>query len=197
VGPEAKTKISSIRACVQKSADMINRTASITFRVECECEACQHRYSWNYTLTKNTSSAYYGYARDPTPGLMKQVTGAFKDMKFGVIRCPKCRYLQSWMKTQWVERNEGWASLLAFPILFYLGRYLHWPWPSRSLVDLGDLIVFALAALCYLIVLAVLMTPFAWVARKLSTSPNASWHRSHGPDVPPPRSPSITPVPKN
>lgn len=176
---------------------MINKTASITLHVTADCEGCGHRYDWKVTLTKKTSSALYGYARDPTPGLMKQATKTIAEFRYGLRRCPGCGYLQSWMRKQWEERNTNVAIGLSIPLFIALGYCVGWPWPQRTLTDVSDLIAFGGALLGYFLMFAIVSMPFQIGAQRLSskTDPNKKWHSTHGSEIPPVRLPYVEPVP--
>lgn len=175
---------------------MINRTASIAFHVTAACEGCGQRYDWKVTLTKKTSSAAYGYARDPTPGLMKEATKTLAENRYGLHRCPGCGYLQSWMRKQWEERNTTIAITLSIPLFIAVGYCIGWPWPQRTVTDVFDLIVFGGALLGYFLMFAVVSAPFQVAAQRFSskTDPNKKWHLKHGSEIPPVRLPQVEPV---
>lgn len=176
---------------------MIDKTASLDLHVEAECEGCSHRYDWTVSLSKTTSSAWYGYARDPTPGLMKEVSETFEKSRYGLRRCPKCGYLQSWMRGQWEERNTNIAIALSLPLFVALGYLLGWPRPRPGLeIEFRDLIKIALTLFVYFLGLVAVSAPFQVLASRYSarTDPNAAWHVSHGPAVPAPKPPRVRPA---
>lgn len=169
----------------------MQKTASITLHVDAECEACDYKYDYQVTLSNTTSNALSIVCEDPTPGLMKQI----QQGDFGVRRCPKCGWLQSWMAKEWKDNWETVAFVLSIPFFIFVVILIGAPWPDRGLDGFGDLVVFALALCGYVLLLCITAFPFNAVVQPLLKDPNKRWHRRHGPDDPAPKLPNVQIVP--
>ncbi len=176
---------------------MIERTASVTFHIVAECEACAHRYEWDVQVTNTTSSAWYGYARDPTPGMMRKVNEYVGSTRWGVRPCPQCGYVQSWMYADWVTRNQIISAVCAIPLFIVVGFLLGWPMNEKgSHITLGYLIGRVAALAGYAMLLVLLTIPVYVAGKKLwfKAGPNKAWHEKHGPSIPAEKLPTVMPL---
>lgn len=166
----------------------MQRTASVTFHVSAECEACSHQYDYDVTLSNSTSTGLL-FCPDPTTGLMEKI----QDGKFGVQRCPHCRYLQSWMVKQWKDRWETAAVIVSIPFFIIVGKLIGWPWPNNDHEPLWGYFIDISILISYFLLFCVIVTPFYLLAHLLSNNPNKEWHEKNGPVQPFPKFPMLTP----
>ena len=99
---------------------MARYTASVTLKISVLCEACEHPYQWIANMSNSTSTSGLLPAKDPEHGLRERIG----NLQFGVHRCPKCRYLQSWMRPEWASNIESAAVAIAIPFFLVGGEKL-------------------------------------------------------------------------
>ena len=77
--------------------DIVYR-ARTTAVVRVTCEACEHVFTYRYTLFGDSESPGY-------EGAMGELEAQVRDKCFGTRRCPACGYFQSWMVEQLKSRT--------------------------------------------------------------------------------------------
>lgn len=148
----------------------VYRTAKVELRVDVTCEACGHKYMMQHEISHTTDAfAFSGLStKDPTEGLMKKI----ERLEVGVLPCPECKYLQSWMIPVWRRCILG-KTLLGSILLGIAAAIFR---SASHILLLCIPGVIALGVFC-------------------GIRPNRRWHREHGPRVPEPRQPTIRPIP--
>lgn len=157
---------------------------SKNFRVIVTCEACQHVYEYDHTVegrstTGDTSSAFFAQEQ-----LKEQIAGK----QFGVMRCPRCRFMQSWMiHAHCIDRFVSTLMITVFIIGVLVAGFHVLPFPlgHSPLLIVGGVIGY--------LAVSVGITS-AIMAITGVRNPNRKWHKEHGQEVPPRRSPTAIPM---
>ena len=93
-------------------------TASATLEVKVLCEKCQQIYNYD-AIIRASRSNFISSPLDRPEGLaeecvkdLKEKLKVFKIKDLGYKKCPKCSYIQSWMKESRKEEVGGYASMI-------------------------------------------------------------------------------------
>ncbi len=150
---------------------MAHTLATVKIQVDVECEAC----ACQYTYRKQYSSSTKGWSGDRA---VAKIQGQIGSGDLGFKRCPKCKYLQSWMHSSRSATVSSVGSLIGFFAALLSGpAYQSTPfWPQTGW---GKLLILVANCVAWIVVSGM-------VANFLfpPNAPNARWHKKHGPDEP-------------
>ena len=155
--------------------------ARLKLHVDAECEACGHKYSYDYLL-RGSGSGGPAYVEERAMG-----------GEYGCRRCPKCKYLQSWQEVTWRRSMAMLSVLIAVvpAVILYLVAANSSMWPTNEIRDLGDFMIYVYAAMAYLLVWAIIAIPLLTLTITSFKQPNRRWHKKNGPAIPWPKFPKI------
>lgn len=153
-------------------------TATASFMVIADCEACSHPYHWTVAIEHKEYSGFMGRIKDPRGGL------AMKLMSQGIPMlkpCPKCGYTQSYMHSTWESMyKRNWFMPVILAGIGILFAFMGMSMASEKGDATGGWMFGIVGGITALLAIPSGM----YIARELEAGPNRKWHKKHGSEVP-------------
>jgi hypothetical protein len=171
--------------------------AEAHWRVTVSCEACNHSYTYDQifsrfvpvTIVMETQQKYSNWGHERQQD----------NSKLPVMRCPKCRYIQSWNQSAAINDFVGSIYLLSIlgGLAVGLLAILRYTGSVNGMVDflLADLMR---SLLVFLVTVSIVLIPTKYIDdKKLKhRNPNKRWLERNGPAIPSSKKPKIERVEK-